>query len=258
MDGESTPMTPTTPMTPVPMTPPVKRRRFRRAPRSMKWSSKKDEIRGSDSLKSRAERHLTPMKVVFSLAETTQSTPMAPSRPRVRRRLGPDTAIKVEKPRAVEFNPDYDILRKFEKIAFLNHGDHVFRGYIRRNESVLGHQAMPICLVDIVGLYYMDQEAGIFQLAFHIRETMKSVKISSISKRIAKKMIVKMMRRDAVKGAAANTKEPAFYFDELIRTGFLLPCSPRAHSQKAVKYMFPFFKEWEFSCGVAVNEESKL
>jgi len=95
-------------------------------------------------------------------------------------------------------------------------------------------------LVDIVGSYYMDLEAGIFQLAFKIRAMMLRSKIDSVSKRSVKALTTKLVNRCAVEGAKASTKDPEFYFDELVRRGFLKP-STRS------KYRFPMVKDLEFT-----------
>jgi len=106
----------------------------------------------------------------------------------------------------------------------------------------------------MVGSYYMDLEAGIFQLAFNIRAKMLKAQVNCIPKKAVQAVTAKVMKRRAVKGAAASTKDPQFYFGELVRRGFLKPDrrglvkpSSTEKVQSAIMYRFPMAKVLEFS-----------
>lgn len=149
---------------------------------------------------------------------------------------------------------NFDILRKFKKRSFLNHADFVAKGYIRRNERALGvHRVVP-GVMSIVAAYYVDAEAGIFQLAFHIYALTKKAKINTITSTMLSTLTTKIVGRKSVKGAKSNTANIELYRTELVRLGHLKALKredngleSNSSRKKGIGYIVPMERALEFS-----------
>jgi len=150
------------------------------------------------------------------------------------------------KPQITKFAADFDIIRKFKKRSFLNHGDHVFRGYFRQKECLLDGKPMDSYYIDIVGVYFMDLEAGIFQIAFKIQTKMLKSNLNWVTKKDIEALTVKLMSRRAVEGSNASTKDPEFYFNELVRGRFVEPVDT-AEGPSKTRFRFSRVKDLEFT-----------
>merc|ERR1711971_1008917 len=65
-------------------------------------------------------------------------------------------------PRQMAMNHNLSVLRQFRRRPFVLHSKDVLRGWIRQNEP---HHVVP-GIVQLVSSYYMDSEAGIFQVGY--------------------------------------------------------------------------------------------
>jgi len=162
---------------------------------------------------------------------------------------------EIEDARKSEVRHYFDILRKFQKRSFLNHGDCVVRGFVRKKQRVLGDRHVVPGIVGIVATYYVDGEAGIFQLGFNIHALTKRANLRTISDKILRKLMVKFLERRAIVGTAVNAKRIDFYRAELVRLGYLKVEDRRLNGLESNAidsmgpvYTIPLGKQIEFSC----------
>jgi len=149
------------------------------------------------------------------------------------------------------YNPDFDTARKFGCRAFLIHCNHVVTGFIRKSECHSQKWEVPECVVDLVGSFYEDEDAGMFQLAHSIRKKMGRARIRSVSKRLIKKLTVRIMAENAVEGALSNIKDGDYYLNELLKrdyfNSFNTDMEPTT-SESKINFMFTMEKGLIFDC----------
>jgi len=158
---------------------------------------------------------------------------------------------KKDQPKTGAYDPDFDTTRKFGRRSFLIHWDHVAKGFIRRSECDLEKTEIPECIADLVGSFYEDKEAGIFQLAYRIRGKMSKARIRSLTKRLVKEASVALVRRHAVEGALDNIKDGDYYLNQLLKREYLDAFSTDMKpitSESKMNYTFTMEKGLIFDC----------
>jgi len=150
------------------------------------------------------------------------------------------------------YDPDFDTTRKFGRRAFLIHWDHVAKGFIRRSECDLQKTEIPECIADLVGSYYEDEEAGIFQLAHRMRRKMSKARIRTLNKRLLKEASVALVRGHAVEGALVNMKGGEYYLNELVKRKYFESFSTEMKSTASERvqknYVLTMEKRLIFDC----------
>jgi len=117
---------------------------------------------------------------------------------------------------------------------------------MRENESVVPG------IVNIVASYYLDGEAGIFQLAFNIYSLTKKANHHTITIKMVHKLTTKLLERGSAKGAKVSTADIDFYCTELVRLGYLKALKQNGLESKSCRkmgigYVIPMEKGLEFS-----------
>ena len=158
-------------------------------------------------------------------------------------------------PRDSVLRHNFDVMHQFKRRCFLIDGQAVLRGFIRRNECLLEGRRVVPGIVDLCASYYVDDEAGIFQIGHKLHRILKKAKRHSITMEMARALTDKYLESKGDQTAMWRETKSALFCSELVRLGYLVPAPPRtngaglsASRSSVTVYRIPMEKELEFSC----------
>jgi len=180
--------------------------------------------------------------------DTDSETPTTPMSPRASR-----SSVVVEAHQSI-LSHNLGVIHSFKKKPFLLYAENVLRGFMRRNESECGRMVPGI--VDIVSAYYVDEEAGIFQLGHRLHRVLKKTPRRTMSLPTARALTERHFEQKGRGMVSVKVVDINFVCNELVRLGYLVPIRGRCDGiSGSNKYQFPMQKVLEFTCPIAKQHD---
>ena len=139
------------------------------------------------------------------------------SRPTKRRRITSNQPT----PSQIPLSDDFTFLKRFKNKLFIVHGPTVLNGYIRE-QSAITH--IPSEIGDLCSLYYIDGEAGIFQIAYKLHRALTKANRRAITMDIVRTLITKYF---GIQCDGEMNENIDFWCSELVRLEFLVEIKPK-------------------------------
>jgi len=195
--------------------------------------------------------------------QTSDSSDFSPSnKPRLERRdanrpfptskpaMTPMTISAVD-PQESILQHNFSVIHHFKKRLFLQYGENVLRGFIRRNESDLQGRRVVPGIINICISYYVDDEAGIFQIGHRLHRVLRKSRRRTIALKTVRAFLEQYVQNKGRGMISVKNVDIDFICNELVRLGYLVPIGKGTRSCELSEtnlYQIPMGKVLEFTC----------